>query len=386
VKSISAYRENDSNFTLDTSEAFNTPQIEYYVLAERQASQEVILTGSDDDRAVKYTLGALGFIESGSQVFGFINNPFITHLPRFSDLSLVPGSARNTSAGVYGNLTWTPPILGDRMSIIVGGRYSWDTRQASGGFLGTSGTVSYGNFDPSVTIDYRWTDQLHTYAKYSQGYRAGGFNLYNVILRPFRPESLDAYEIGLKSSWLDERLRVNIDAFREDYSDIQVNTVVLDPVLHSLVTVTENLGHATYQGLEGDFAYVPAQGLTLTGNFSYLDAATNSSLTPLPFAPHWQYNLGAEYRYGAVGPGVLSALISWSWIGAETAGGGSMPGYGLVNARVTFGEIPLGAGTLSMSFWTKNLLDRHYIYVNTGFGAISFGEPRSIGANLSYAF
>ncbi|MDB5397425.1 MAG: TonB-dependent receptor [Rhodospirillales bacterium] len=386
LKSITAFRENDSNFTLDTSEAFNSPQIEYYVLAERQASQEVILSGTDDDNALKYTVGALGFIESGSQVFGFINNPFIPHLPRFSDLTLVPGSARNSSAGVYGDVTWTPPILDGRLSIIVGGRYSSDSRYASGGFLATSGSVSYSSFDPSATIDYRWTDEIHSYAKYSQGYRAGGFNLYNVVLRPFQPENLTAYEIGLKSSWLDDRLRFNIDVFRQDYSDIQVNTVTLDPVLHSLVTVTENLGRATYQGLESDITFIPFEGLTLTANYSYLDASTHSSLTPLPFAPRWQYNLGAEYRFGVVGPGVLSALVGWSWIGTETAGGGSIPGYGLVNARATLAEIAAGSGHLSLSLWGKNLADRHYIYVNSGFGAISYGEPRSVGANLTYAF
>ncbi len=386
LKSVTAFREDDSNFTLDTSEAFNTPQIEYYVLAERQASEEVLLTGSDDDLALKYTLGALGFIESGSQVYGFINNPFITHLPRLSDLAMVPGSARNSSAGVYGEISWTPPILDERLDVIVGGRYSWDWRYASGGFVQTSGTVSYGKFNPSVTLDYRWTDQLHTYAKYSEGYRAGGFNLYNVVLRPFQPEALAAWEVGLKSSWYGGRLRFNIDGFHESYSDIQINNVVLDPVLHSLVTVTQNLGNATYQGIETDLAWVPVDGLTLTANLSYLDASTRSSLTPLPFAPRTQWNLGADYSFGAVGPGVLSARVGWSWIGTETAGGGSIPGYGLVDARATLAEIPVASGKLSVSLWAKNLLDRHYIYVNSGFGAIAYGEPRTVGANLTYGF
>ncbi len=386
LKSITSYREVDSNFTLDTSEAFNLPQIEYYVLAERQASQELLLSGSDDDLALKYTLGVLGFIESGSQVFGFMNNSFLPRLPRFSDLTFMPGSARNSSAGAYANVTWTPPILDDRLSVIVGGRYSADTRYASGGFLASSGSVSYGKFDPSVTVDYRWTDALHTYAKYSQGYRAGGFNLYNVELRPFQPETLAAYEVGFKSSWAGDRIRFNIDAFREDYSDIQVNTVVLDPVLHSLVTVTENLGRATYQGLETDFSVIPVDGLTLTANYSYLDASTRSSLTPLPFAPRTQYNLGAEYRFGTFGPGVLSALVGWSWIGRETAGAGPLSGYGLVNARATLSEIAVGSGTLSVALWAKNLADRRYIYVNSGFEAIAYGEPRTFGVNLTYAY
>jgi iron complex outermembrane receptor protein len=386
LKSVTAYRENDSNFTLDTAEAFNTPQIDYYVLAERQFSQEVILSGSDDDLALKYTIGALGFVESGSQVFGFINNPFITHLPRISDLSFVPGSARNRSAGGYANVTWTPPILDDRLSIILGGRYSWDRRDASGGFIRSSGSVSYTSFDPSATIDYRWSHDLHTYFKYSQGYRAGGFNLYNVVLRPFQPESLSAWEVGLKSSWWGDRLRFNIDGFDADYRDIQVNIVTLDPVLHSLVTVTENLGRATYQGIETDLAFVPVDGLTLTANYSYLNAGSESSLTPLPFAPHAQYNLGADYRFGAVGPGVLTGIVGWSWIGRESAGGVTIPGYGLINARLTLGEILVGDGKLSVSLWSKNLADRRYLYVNSGAGAIAFGEPRAFGANLTFAY
>jgi iron complex outermembrane receptor protein len=71
LKSVTSYRQNDSNFTLDTAEAFNTPQIEYYVLAEHQASEELILEGTDDDLALKYTAGVLGFVESGSQTYGW---------------------------------------------------------------------------------------------------------------------------------------------------------------------------------------------------------------------------------------------------------------------------------------------------------------------------
>ena len=387
VKSVTAFRESDSNFTLDTAEAFNTPQIEYYALAERQFSQELILSGADDNLGLKYTAGALGFIESGTQTYGFINNPFITHLPRFSDLALVPGSSRNRSAGLYANVTWTPPILDERLSFILGGRYSWDWRYANGGFVPSSGSVGYSSFDPSVTVDYRWTDQIHTYFKYSEGYRAGGFNLYNVVLKPFQPENLTAYEVGLKSSWWNGRLRFNIDAFDEDYQDIQVDAVVLDPTLQSLVTITENLGKANYEGIESDLAFVPFDGLTLTANYSYLDASTRSSVTSLPFAPRWQYNLGAEYRLGQVGPGILSAVAGWSWIGRETAGGaGILPGHGLVDARLTLSDIELPSGKLSVSLWAKNLLDRSYLYVNSGFGAIAFGEPRSFGANLTYRY
>jgi iron complex outermembrane receptor protein len=386
VKSITAFRENDSNFTLDTAEAFNTPQIEYYVLAERQFSQELILSGADEDLAIKYTAGLLGFTESGSQVFGFINNPFLTRLPQLSDLALAPGAARNMSAGAYANITWTPPILDGRLDVILGGRYSWDHRYASGGFIPGSGSVRYTSFDPSVTIDYRWRDGLHSYFKYSEGYRAGGFNLYNVVLRPFQPENLSAFEVGLKSSWWNDRLRFNIDGFDEGYRDIQVNTVTLDPVLHSLVTVTQNLGSATYQGIETDLAFVPFDRLTLTANYSYLNAGTASSLTPLPFAPHAQYNLGAEYRFGVVGPGILTGIVGWSWIGRESAGGVALPGYGLLNARVTLGDIALGDGKLSVSLWSRNLTDRRYLYVNSGAGAIAYGEPRSFGANLTYAY
>ena len=73
-------------------------------------------------------------------------------------------------------------------------------------------------------------------------------------------------------------------------------------MLKSLVTVTENLGQANYKGFENDLAFVPFDGLTLTANYSYLDASTKSSVTALPFAPRTQYNLGAEYRIGSVGP------------------------------------------------------------------------------------
>jgi iron complex outermembrane receptor protein len=57
-----------------------------------------------------------------------------------------------------------------------------------------------------------------------------------------------------------------------------------------------------------------------------------------------------------------------------------------VNARATLSEIAVGSGTLSVALWAKNLADRRYIYVNSGFEAIAYGEPRTFGVNLTYAY
>ncbi len=411
VKSITSYRDLKANALHDTTEAFNLPVALFTGIDQHQFSQEGLVTGSLDALNVKYTVGGFYFTETGGLRSAGLANPFS---PKFFGVPYSPptladfgpdvlSGATNESAGAYGNLTWTPPILDDRLSVILGGRYSSDDRAASNAVQ--SARTSYSSFDPSVTIDFKWTDKLHTYAKYAKGYRSGGFNLDNTALSPFGPEQLRSYEVGLKSMWWHDRLQVNIDGYTQDYKAIQLDFV--DPIQAGGAgggIATVNAGQATFRGVEGDFEFIPVDGLTLTANFSYLDAAREGGTTvanpfggpplaglSLPNAPRWKYDLGMEYAFPPFAFGSLSALVGYSYRGSETSNGGPgtagdvRPGYGLVNARITLSDIAFARGSLAVSMWANNLTDENYQYYHN-FGAIIFGEPRSFGANLTYRY
>jgi len=412
VKSITAYRDLKATALHDTTEAFNLPVVIFTGIDQHQFSEEGLLSGTLDDLAVKYTVGGFYFTEKGGMRNSGLANQFSLRFflrpyipPMLADLAPATASgAENQSAGAYANLTWTPPILDDRLSFIVGGRYSSDDRSASN--AGASADTSYASFDPSITIDFKWTDKLHTYAKYAKGYRSGGFNLYNTSLSPFGPEQLRSYEIGLKSLWWNDRLQVNIDGYIQDYKAIQLDFV--DPLGAGGAgggIATVNAGKANFRGIEGDFEFLPVDGLTLAANFSYLDAAwaggSNTIANPfggpplvglsLPNTPRWKYDLSAEYTAPPLGIGTLSAVVGYSYRGNEPSNGGPgtagdvRPRYGLVNARLTLSDIALAHGTLAVSMWVNNLTDKKYeLYHN--FGAVIFGEPRNFGANLTYRY
>jgi iron complex outermembrane receptor protein len=316
---------------------------------------------------------------------------------------------RNESAAVYSNVTWTPPIADDRFTLDVGARQSWDSRHADvtdGPYLTFGDNLtyapareSYSSFDPSATIDFSWTDSVHTYAKISKAYRAGGFNLYDYTfvgneLSSFEPEHLLAYEVGLKSISWDNRLRINIAGFYEIYDDIQIG--FYSPQF--LQFTTANAGDATIKGVEGDLELVPVAGLRLNATFTRLDSDGDivdpftqiPTSGQLPNIPEWKYNFSAEYTLPPFSFGTLSAQASYAYHDKQIASSASIasdfrPSYELVDARLTLSEVPVSRGNLTLAVWGRNLADEEYeVYHN--YNAVMFGQPRTYGVNVTYDF
>jgi iron complex outermembrane receptor protein len=404
LKSISAYRELDANQLHDTVEAFNLPAVIGNDVQQHQFSQELLLSGAITDPSLKYHVGAFYFTETGDQQGSSLANPFGLALanpyvpPTLADLAPpVVSNATNESVGVYADVSWSPSILDDGLSIDAGGRYSKDTRDALR--VGSPpGDTEYSRFDPSVTVDYRWTEDLHAYVRYATAYRAGGFNLLNSNLSPFEPEKLTSYEVGLKSLWWDSRLRLNIDAFTQTYDDMQLDFI--DPALQQVFTL--NAGKAKFKGVEGEIELLPVEGLRLAVDLTYMDAEQSGAIinpftqtpvpgTSLPNAPEWKYNASAEYTFPKLSIGTLSVLAGYSFRDDETSNGGPgtagdpRPSYSLINARVTLSDIPVGIGRVALALWGNNLADKEYQYYHN-FGAAIFGQPRSYGVNVVYNY
>src|SRR3546814_15040744 len=93
------------------------------------------------------------------------------------------------------------------------------------------------------------------YAKYSRGFKAGGYNAIAVapirgtdIPPTFGPEFVNAYEVGFKSKFFENRILLNISAFRQEYSNLQVNALVTLPTNNA--TAVRNAAEAVSQGVE----------------------------------------------------------------------------------------------------------------------------------------
>ena len=121
-------------------------------------------------------------------------------------------------------------------------------------------------FMPSVGLQFDATDDVMLYATYSKGFKAGGFSTSSSP-SVFGPEVVDAYEIGMKGSFFDRALTLNIAAFRMDYKGLQETT--FDSNLASSIT---NAAGARSQGIEVGAGWRIAEGVRFSADLAYLDA------------------------------------------------------------------------------------------------------------------
>jgi outer membrane receptor protein involved in Fe transport len=188
------------------------------------------------------------------------------------------------------------------------------------GYSGTSQSLNRSDqaWMPSAGIQYRVSSGAMAYFTYSKGFKAGGFNgqnpHYPTADQLFGPEHVSAYELGVKSKWIEDTLLLNLDIFRSNYKDLQVTELVSDPVL-GLVQLTTNAATSRSQGVEFETQWAMSKSFRLKSNLTYLDSRYTSypnaggtalqlyngiqfqdlSGQPTEFAPKWSGSLTASY-------------------------------------------------------------------------------------------
>ncbi|WP_340644924.1 TonB-dependent receptor [Phenylobacterium sp.] len=128
------------------------------------------------------------------------------------------------------------------------------------------------------TLGLQWQPDSDTlaYAKYSRGYKAGGFNSGTITAFPETDsESVDAYELGLKKDWSGS-LQTNVSAFYYDYQDAQVPVSTQPPVGPS-TSIFYNIPKARSMGIELESIWQPVRNLQILFNYSFLDATIRES-------------------------------------------------------------------------------------------------------------
>ncbi|MFK8050774.1 MAG: TonB-dependent receptor [Halioglobus sp.] len=157
-----------------------------------------------------------------------------------------------------------------------------------------------GKFNLTYTID---EDKL-VYFTWSEGYRAGGVNRARVEGIPTYEEDFTTnWEVGWKTSWLDNRLRFNGAVYFIDWEDFQYS--ILDFAVSNL-TIIRNAGQATSKGLEFDMDFAATDKLTLSFSGAYTDATLDEDIindgeviasdgNELPYVPEYQFTTIARY-------------------------------------------------------------------------------------------
>ncbi|NWK96119.1 TonB-dependent receptor [Sphingobium lactosutens] len=414
VRSITGYRKLD-NFQ---NQDYLTGAIGPFPLQKNsshakqdQWSEELQLVGDGLDGRLQYVAGFYYFSESGDNVSNSYSPPTLTR-------SFTTATIDNRSYALFGQATFTPEALDRRLHVTIGLRQSWDKREATlarqtqvnNGPIVTvpglgDGSRNFTDFSPSFIIAFDASDDVNLYAKAVKGYKSGGYNVRaSSIARfdeGFGPETLWSYEAGIKSQWLDNRLRFNAAGFISKYSDIQVN-VQSDPTNIRLTDVL-NAGKATVKGLEMDLTMAPTRDLRLSINYGYLLArydeiidATGANIAGnyrFTNAPRHTIALDLNYDLPRLPVGRLSANFNYTaqsdkYTNATISGGKYIIGdYGLLNARLTLADIP-GIKGVRASLWGRNLTDKNYYVMqfNVGRPGALFGEPRTYGIDLSVEF
>jgi iron complex outermembrane receptor protein len=416
LKSITGYRELEQRNYTDNGANPVSPRLfsnDPFNVDQEQFSQEFQLLGSALNDTLRYTLGLYYFEEDGRE----FNSDYITLAlpPTFLELKIYDRDleAENSAQAVFGEVTWTPDVLDQRLHLTAGVRYSRDERDIDIVHTAFAGIADddWSNTSPSFIVSYDLSDTSNVYAKYIEGYRTGGFNgrasSEREATTPVDEETLVSTELGLKSEWFDRRLRVNAALFHSDYDDIQLSLFDRDGPPGAVLRI--NAGEAKMKGVEVDVMAALTQGLTLRASYAYLDSDFVEVIDPLTgsdisddfllvASPENSFTVDLEYRFGRLAWGELSADINYAWKDEREIGStvqddaDPLESFGIWNARLKLSAIELGsAGALAVSLWGRNVTDEEYQLdgfkiPTTGSTLITYGEPRSYGVRLDYQY
>ncbi|MEL7043922.1 MAG: TonB-dependent receptor [Pseudomonadota bacterium] len=208
----------------------------------------------------------------------------------------------------------------DQWTLTLGGRYTQDDKLTEQrGNLVADAEADWSEFTPKVGVRYRMNDDAMLYATYSQGYRSGGFNgrvdSFESATIPYDPEFLDNYEVGFKTEWGGGRVRVNGAVFYMDYEDKQEEIGLASEGATGQRISVFNAATATMQGVELEAQALVTEGLTIGGNFGYLD----SSYDEFTFDDGFGIvdNSGLEFRRAPEFTGALNATYEWDVAGGQ---------------------------------------------------------------------
>jgi iron complex outermembrane recepter protein len=462
VKSITSYRTlgrvNTTEFLGTQDITLDGQNIDEHL---KQVTEELQASGQSFESRLHYTVGYYFYRMSGS------DDTFTTSLPALETLfgqlalggGILPSGSSvqpanevshldDTSHAVYGQTTYA--IL-PNVNLTGGLRYTTERLDETASSFGgpdynfglgayevclvpspTPGVnlpidacnrsfpTSFNNVSYSAGVDWSPTADMLVYAKTGTGFKAGGVNS-NGDFNSFAPEKVTNYELGIKSDWLEHRLRFNLAAFYGDYDNIQRS--VFKVVYGNLATEVVNAAKANIGGFELETFARPFDNFEVRTNLAYLDAKYNKfsatdptpsgvnpttglpiyspiDLSGAPFdnTPRWKTSVGPAYTV-PLSLGSLRSSVDWTYqtkvyfspssASAFSGNYANQSGYGLWNARMA---LHFDRANLEIAAWGNNLAGKRYINQATDLSAViglieaNLGPPRTYGIEFTKRF
>jgi iron complex outermembrane receptor protein len=413
LKSVTAYRESDTETNIDFDTLPNTIADVKAFYADEQTSQEFQLN-YDAGGALRGVAGLYWFTgEAGGQV---LNNFFGLS---FGDTQ---GVVETDSIALYGEFTWD---FAEKWALTLGGRYTDEEKTADvynigytdASFTRPSGvvaadfedSVSFENFSPKISLDYQLSDQVLLYGVASRGFKSGGFNIRaqaTAVPRsrlPFDDETVTTVEIGAKNAFADNRLFLNLAYFHSDYKDIQLSVFTAVPGSNPPTFFGDfaNAGAGTVQGLELEYQALLSDRLTLQGNVAWLDAEYDEFITngvnvadsqKFTNAPEFSTAFSALHTVPLAAGASFTSRFSYSYQSevyptTDLSEVIKQDGYALLSA----GFIWQTAGAWRFALEGSNLTDKEYRTTGYNIGALGiltgfYGAPRTYSLTATYDF
>ncbi|MDR3508296.1 MAG: TonB-dependent receptor, partial [Caulobacteraceae bacterium] len=260
-------------------------------------------------------------------------------------------------------------------------------------------------FSWRAALNYSFTRDILGYASVATGFKSGGFNgsflssdpaQITAQLKPIDPETVTAYEVGVKTSLFDRRLILNLAAFYNDYKKMQVFLMVPEGSIN--VNLLTNAKAAHTEGVDIQALARPIENLTLKADVGLLDTRLDGAVNgqyvsnQLPLAPRLTSSMGFDYKIplgdNAVNLQFNASYKSHQYFDTTNNAYTTQSGYWLENARVAYS---FNNTRWEVAAYVHNLADQHY-YVDafdlTFVGLIQGvrGTPRTVGVEANYHF
>ena len=374
----------------------------------------------------------------------------------FNKFDTILAGAVPTSTYTMGNIdtkAWAVYVDGsytlvDGLNLSLGGRYTVDKREADvlrQIYFGLAGSPDMGNpgailfrtdtdlrnglleredkkFTPRVALNWKMNPNHNVYASYSEGFKGGGFDpRLNVVgtripiataRAGYAPETIETYELGIKSAFNGGRITTNAALFYSDYQDVQIPGSIAvdtngDGVDDSFAGVTTNAGKAEIKGVELEAIANLTPNFMVAGMVSYIDAKYKDYFVAgvnvanqrvFQNTPRNSSNLRANYDIAVpiMGrTGRISLIGSVAYKGAtnqfETVSLLDQASYRIWDASIVWTRTD---GKVRAGLHGKNLNDEHYKTAgylfptlgNEGTLTAFYGNPRTVSATLELRF
>jgi iron complex outermembrane receptor protein len=431
LTSITAYEQNERSF-LDNSDA----------------SPSYLITSTIDDQARQWSEDLRLDSHLGDAFEWNAGATFITETAEVDNIYRVAGvglafvprqqyEQRFYHAAVYGYLSYQ---VTEELRFEGGGRVGWEEKSFD------INAFRFLASNPSITRDAlqgddskRWfpvtgdlvinwspTEDINLYAKYSRGWKTGHFNggalNASQLIEPVDPETVNAFEVGVKSSWFDGALILNAAVYYYDYEDYQVFALQNQPdsiPLPRLINAQDvesrgfeiemrtrptdalywNLAIGWQEARFGTFTTTvvrSTQSINLCGGQSPCLVFDNDDFSgnQLPAAPDLNVSTSVEYEidmgsYGVLLPRVDANYKSKIYFDHQGDDALAEDPYWLLHARLTY---RLPGDKISLAFWVRNLTDQAYLQQAFDAREVAdtildvYGDPRTFGVTLTLEY